>query len=47
LAVPAATPVARPELPIVATALLSEPHTTQLVRSWLEPSLKVPVAVNC
>src|SRR5512146_1314034 len=47
LAVPAATPTARPDLPIVATELLSEPHTTPFVRSWLEPSLKIPVAVNC
>jgi hypothetical protein len=47
LALPAVRPEARPEFEMVATALLSEPHATPLVRSWLVPSLKMPVAVNC
>lgn len=47
LAAPAATPVAIPEKLMLATELLSEPQETPFVRSWLEPSLNVPVAVNC
>ena len=46
-ALPALMPDATPEFEIVATALLSEPHATPMVRSWLVPSLKIPVAVNC
>ena len=43
--------VARPSLPAAlltaATAVLEELQVTELVRSWVESSLKVPVAVNC
>src|SRR5580765_4337287 len=49
--VPAATPVARPWVPlvllIVATPVSDEAHVTDVVRFWVLPSLKVPVAVNC
>src|SRR6185369_1385086 len=49
--VPVATPVARPWLPlvllIVATPVSDDAHVTEVVRSWVLPSLKVPVAVNC
>ena len=48
--VPTATLVARPSVPAalltVATDGLVELHVTDAVRSWLEPSLNVPVAVN-
>ena len=32
---------------IVATAIVSEPHTTVVVMSCVPPSVNVPVAVNC
>jgi hypothetical protein len=32
---------------IVAAAVLVEVHVTKLVRFWLLPSLKIPMAVNC
>jgi hypothetical protein len=44
---PAATPVASPVPLIVAAAVLVEVHVTALVRFWLLPSLKIPMAVNC
>src|SRR6266478_5496450 len=44
---PMATPVARPVALIVAAAVLEEVQVTELVRFWVVPSLKVPVAVNC
>jgi hypothetical protein len=44
---PTATPVARPALVIVATAVLDELHVTALVRFCVLLSLYVPVAVNC
>ena len=44
---PVATPVANPPLAIVAAAVLVEVHVTKLVRFWLLPSLKIPIAVNC
>ena len=44
---PAATPVARPPLVIVATAPLLDVQLTELVRFCWLPSLYVPVAVNC
>ena len=51
LVVPVATPVARPWLPlvllIVATPVIDDAHVTDVVRFWVLPSLKVPVAVNC
>ena len=46
LLVPIATPVARPLLLIVATAPFEEAQLAELVRFWVLPSLKVPVAVN-
>ena len=44
---PVATPVASPVLLIVAAAVLVEVHVTTVVRFWLLPSLKIPIAVNC
>ena len=44
---PVATPVASPVLLIVAAAVLVEVHVTTVVRFWLLPSLKIPMAVNC
>ena len=44
--VPAATPVASPVLLMVATAVFEEVQVTP-ERTWVELSLKVPVAVNC
>ena len=44
---PVATPFASPTLLIVAAAVLVELHVTTLVRFWLLPSLKIPIAVNC
>ena len=46
-AVPAATPVARPVLEIVATAGASELQVAEAVTSWVLPSENVPVSVNC
>ena len=45
--VPVATPVARPAAVIVATEVVAEAQVTWLVRSWVELSENVPVAVNC
>jgi len=46
-----ATPVASPWVPavllIVATLVFDEDHVAVSVKSWMVPSLKVPVAVNC
>src|SRR6266849_9955361 len=39
--------VARPAESIVTMLLSDELHLTVLVRSWVLPSLNVPVAVNC
>src|SRR5208283_3672424 len=44
---PAATPVARPALLMVATEGADEVQVADEVRFCLLPSLKVPVAVNC
>jgi hypothetical protein len=44
---PATTPVARPELLTVAMEVLLEVHVALLVTSRVEPSLYLPVAVNC
>ena len=43
---PVARVDARPALVIVATALAAEVHSTEDVKSSVEPSVKVPVAVN-
>ena len=49
-AVPEPTLLASPKfaevLPTVATVVLSELQRDVLLMSWVEPSLKVPVAVN-
>jgi hypothetical protein len=45
--VPAFTAVASPAALIVATVVVPEAHVTVLVRSCVELSLNVPVAVNC
>jgi hypothetical protein len=45
--VPTPAPVARPAAVIVAVAVFDEVHVAVLVRFWVVPSLKVPVAVNC
>jgi hypothetical protein len=47
LALPAATPVASPDVAIVATAGVSEFQVTEAVRFCVLPSEYVPVAVNC
>ena len=41
------TPVARPAAVMVATEGVAEAQVTWLVRFCVEPSEKVPVAVNC
>lgn len=45
--VPAATPVAKPPLAIVATPVVTEVHVATLVRSCVLLSELIPVAVNC
>jgi len=45
--VPGATPRASPVAEIVATAVLVEDQVAVSVRSWVLPSLYVPVAMNC
>ena len=45
--VPAFTAVARPAAFIVATVVVPDAHVTLAVRSCVELSLNVPVAVNC
>jgi hypothetical protein len=44
---PGATAVARPPLLIVATEVSKELQLTLAVRSWLDPSEYLPVAINC
>jgi hypothetical protein len=44
---PAPTVLASPSLLIVATSRADELHVTLLVRSWVRPSLYIPLAVNC
>jgi hypothetical protein len=44
---PAAVAVASPELLIVETPVLDELQVAEAVRSWVELSENVPVAVNC
>ena len=43
---PAATPVATTAMLTVATAVFDDAHATEVVRFCVEPSLKLPVAVN-
>ena len=45
--VPPATPVARPDVEIAAVAVVPEFHVTAAVISVVDPSLNVPVAINC
>jgi hypothetical protein len=45
--VPAATVVARPPAAMSAVAVLDEAHVAEAVRFCVEPSVYVPVAVNC
>ena len=49
--IPTATPVANPRVPaallIDAKPAFDESHAAVEVRFWVEPSLNVPVAVNC
>src|SRR6267378_2697989 len=45
--VPICSAEASPVALIVATVVVPEPHTTLFVRSCVELSLNVPVAVNC
>ena len=44
---PGATPLAAPDLEIVATAGAELLHTAEELRFWVVPSLNVPVRVNC
>lgn len=44
---PAASAVATPEAVIFATFALASDQVADAVTSWEEPSLKVPVALNC
>jgi hypothetical protein len=43
---PIPVPVARPLELMVAVAVFEEVHVAELVRFWVLPSVKVPVAVN-
>jgi len=51
LELPVAMQVVKPALPVAllvdATEILDEAHCTMPVTSWVLPSLKVPLAVNC
>jgi hypothetical protein len=51
VAVPAlaavASPLVAPVLMMVATAMFDDVQTADAVMSWLDPSLKFPVAANC
>ncbi len=44
---PAASALARPAALMVATLVLLEVQVTRAVKSWLVPSVMVPLAVNC
>lgn len=44
---PTPAAVARPVLPMVATAALLELQVIPVLKDFVEPSLKLPVAVNC
>ena len=41
-----ATPIEPAALEMVATAVLEDDHVTWVVRSWVVPSVKLPVALN-
>ena len=43
---PMPKPVARPLAPMPATNVLEELQVTEVVRFWVLPSLKAPVAAN-
>ena len=45
--VPTPAPVASPDVLIVAVEVVPELHVTVPVKFCVEPSLNVPVAVNC
>ena len=47
VAVPIPALFARPALSIVAVEVMSDDHATVAVRSWVLPSVNLPVAVNC
>lgn len=47
IAVPCPTPCAKPALFIVANDRLEDDQVAEVVKSCVEPSVKVPVAVNC
>src|SRR5262249_61788778 len=47
LVLPTSTAVARPVPLMVATPVMEEAQVTWVVRSWVEVSEKVPVAVSC
>ncbi len=47
VALPIPLPVASPALEIVAMAGGDEVQLAELVKSWVLPSEKVPVALNC
>lgn len=44
---PSNTPTLLPGAPNLATRRLSELHPTDVLISWVEPSLNVPTAENC
>lgn len=46
-AIPLITPALLPGVPKSAMGLLSELHVTELVMSWVDESLNLPVAENC
>ena len=46
IAIELATPLPSTEFATVETDSAEDDHTTRAVRSWTEPSAKVPVAVN-
>jgi len=45
--VPIPVLVARPALSTVAVEVMADDHATVALRSWVLPSVNVPVAVNC
>ena len=47
LAVPTPTPTARPFEPTDATPVAVDDHVADEVKSWVLPSVYVPVAMNC
>src|ERR1700751_2013413 len=47
VAVPTARPLAKPPVVMLATLFATAVHVTEAVRFCIEPSVKLPVAVNC